>query len=130
MCHIMTGIQDSAFSIQYISSCSHLDKADHNSDRLLLVLDKDSPFKAKSPSFTAIIPLSETTILQNRYFPAYVIAVNDTLIRRQWDMLGVTSPFSWSCCSEKRLTKNRAISYPISFKKYYIFLQTVLSLPL
>ena len=26
--------------------------------------------------------------------------------------------------------KNRAISYPISFKKYYIFLQTVLSLPL
>ena len=100
MCHIMTGIQDSAFSIQYIYSCSHLDKADHNSDRLLLVLDKDSPFKAKSPSFTAIIPLSETTILQNRYFPAYVIAVNDTLIRRQWDMLGVTSPFSWSCCSE------------------------------
>ena len=121
MCHIMTGIQDSAFSIQYISSCSHLDKADHNSDRLLLVLDKDSPFKAKSPSFTAIIPLSETTILQNRYFPAYVIAVNDTLIRRQWDMLGVTSPFSWSCCSEKRLTKKQSDILSYLFQKILYF---------
>lgn len=65
----ITPIQDSAFSIQYISSCSHLDKADHNSDRLLLVLDKDSPFKAKSPSFTAIIPLSGNNDTAEPLFP-------------------------------------------------------------